>query len=208
MITHIQSSLHEARDALHSLIANQDALERIEQAAQLLLDAFGSGNRVFSCGNGGSMSDAIHFAEELSGRYRLDRKGLPALAISDVGHLTCVANDFGYDHVFARFLEAHARAGDVVLAISTSGQSANALKAVEAARRLGMKIIALTGKPDSLLSQLADIDICTPGGAFADRVQELHIKVIHILIELIERALFPENYGPSGACALATDCSG
>jgi len=146
-----------------------------------LLSAFGSGNRVFSCGNGGSMSDAIHFAEELSGRYRLDRKGLPAMAISDVGHLTCVANDFGYDHVFARFLEAQARAGDVLLAIRTSGRSASVLKAVEAARGLGTKAIALTGKPDSMLSQLADIDICTPGGAFADRVQELHIKVIHIL---------------------------
>lgn len=197
MIAHIQSSLHEARDALHSLIANQAALARIEQAARLLLSAFGAGNRVFSCGNGGSMSDAIHFAEELSGRYRLDRKGLPAMSISDVGHLTCVANDFGYDHVFARFLEAQARAGDVLLAISTSGKSTNVLKAVEAARGLGMKIIALTGKPDSLLSQLADIDICTPGGAFADRVQELHIKVIHILIELVERALFPDNYGSS-----------
>lgn len=197
MITHIQSSLYEARDALHSLIANQSVLERIEQAARLLLSAFGTGNRVFSCGNGGSMSDAIHFAEELSGRYRLDRKGLSAMAISDVGHLTCVANDFGYDHVFARFLEAHARADDVLLAISTSGKSANVLKAVEVARGLGMKVIALTGKPDSMLSQFADIDICTPGGAFADRVQELHIKVIHILIELVERALFPENYGPA-----------
>ncbi len=196
MILHIQSSLHEARDALHSLIANQAALERIEQAARLLLSAFDSGNRVFSCGNGGSMSDAIHFAEELSGRYRLDRKGLPAMAISDVGHLTCVANDFGYDQVFARFLESHARAGDVLLAISTSGKSANVLKAVEAARGLGLKVVALTGKPDSMLSQLADIDICTPSGSFADRVQELHIKVIHILIELVERELFPENYGP------------
>ena len=145
MIIHIQSSLHEARDALHSLIADQAALERIAQAARLLLSAFGSGNRVFSCGNGGSMSDAIHFAEELSGRYRLDRKGLPAMAISAMGHLTCVANDFGYDHVFARFLEAQGRADDVLLAISTSGKSANVLKAAEAACGLGMQIIALTG---------------------------------------------------------------
>lgn len=200
MIPHIQSSLHEAREALDSLMANSATLARIESAAQLLLSAFGSGNRVFSCGNGGSMSDAIHFAEELSGRYRLDRKGLPALAMSDVGHLTCVANDFGYDHVFARFLEAQACAGDVLLGISTSGKSANVVKAAEAARGLGMKVIALTGKPDSVLGQLADIDICTPGGAFADRVQELHIKVIHILIELVERTLFPGNYGsPPGS---------
>ncbi|MGV3662326.1 MAG: SIS domain-containing protein [Prosthecobacter sp.] len=194
MITHIQSSLFEARDALHSLIANQAALERIAQAAQLLLSAFGSGNRVFSCGNGGSMSDAMHFAEELSGRYRLDRKGLAALAISDVGHISCVANDMGYDRVFSRFLESHARAGDVLLAISTSGKSPNILKAAEMAKALGTRVIALTGKPGSMLGQLADIEICTPGGAFADRVQELHIKVIHILIELVERALVPEHY--------------
>jgi len=194
MITHIQSSLNEARDALDSLIANRTVLERIEQAAQLLLSAFGSGDRVFSCGNGGSMSDAVHFAEELSGRYRLDRKGLPAMAISDVGHISCVANDMGYDQVFSRFLESHARAGDVLLAISTSGKSPNILKAAETAKALGARVIALTGRPGSLLSQLADIDICTPGGAFADRVQELHIKVIHILIELVERSLFPANY--------------
>lgn len=194
MITHIQSSLQEAREALDSLRENRTALARMETAAQLLLSAFGAGNRVFSCGKGGSMADAIHFAEELSGRYRLDRKGLPAMAISDVGHLTCVANDSGYDQVFARFLEAQARCGDVLLAISTSGKSANVLKAAETARGLGMKVIALTGKPDSVLGQLTDIDICTPGGAFADRAQELHIKVIHILIELVERSLFPENY--------------
>jgi len=194
MISHIQASLQEARDSLDMLIENRAALERIERAARLLLSAFGSGNRVFSCGNGGSMSDAIHFAEELSGRYRLNRKGLPAMAISDVGHLTCVANDFGYDHVFSRFLESHARANDVLLAISTSGKSPNILKAAETARALGVKVIALTGNPDSQLGKFADIDICTPGGNFADRVQELHIKVIHILIELVERTLFPENY--------------
>lgn len=194
MIAHIKSALEEARDALHALLENRRALERIEHAALLLLDAIGSGNRVFSCGNGGSMSDAIHFAEELSGRYRMDRKGLPAMAISDAGHISCVANDMGYDQVFSRFLESHARAGDVLLAISTSGRSPNIVRAVETVKALGARVISLTGKTDSALGRLSDIDICTPGGAFADRVQELHIKVIHILIEMVERRLFPENY--------------
>jgi D-sedoheptulose 7-phosphate isomerase len=153
-----------------------------------------SGHRVFSCGNGGSMCDAIHFAEELSGRYRKNRKGLPAIAIADPGHLSCVGNDYGYEFVFSRFLEAHAKAGDVLVGISTSGRSANVIRAAEHARANGMTVITLTGRPDSALGVMADIDICTPGGEFADRVQELHIKVIHILIELVERRIYPENY--------------
>ena len=162
----------------------------IARAAELLVATFKAGGRVYACGNGGSMSDAMHFAEELTGRYRETRPGLPALAISDPGHLTCVANDFGYEHVFARFLESHARAGDCLVAISTSGTSANVIKAAETAKARGAKVIALTGKPGAKLETLADIAICTPGGRYADRVQELHIKVIHILIELIEREMF------------------
>ena len=140
------------------------------------------------------MCDAIHFAEELSGRYRLDRKGLPAVAVSDPGHLSCVANDYGYEFVFSRYLQAHARPGDLLVGISTSGTSKNVITAANYARDNGMKVLALTGKRATTLGGLADLEICTPGGAFADRTQELHIKVIHILIELVERALFPENY--------------
>ena len=143
------------------------------------------------------MCDSIHFAEELSGRYRDDRKGLPAIAISDPGHLSCVGNDYGYEFVFSRYLEAQARPGDVLLGISTSGKSANVIKAAEHARANGMKIITLTGQPNSALGKLADVDVCTPVGKYADRVQELHIKVIHILIELVERHLFPTNYAQS-----------
>ena len=194
MKDHIRSSLTEARAALDDLLANEKTLAEIARAATLLIETFRAKSRVYSCGNGGSMSDAMHFAEELTGRYRGDRAGLPALAISDVGHLTCVANDFGYEDVFSRFIESHGRAGDCVLAISTSGKSTNVLKAARAARALGMRVIALTGKPGSPLEGLADVCMCTPGGSYADRVQELHIKVIHILIELIEREMFPENY--------------
>jgi len=191
---HIRSSLLEAKTALDTLLLNQAALANIERAARLLVDTFHQRGRVYSCGNGGSMSDAMHFAEELTARYRKDRPALPAIAVSDPSHITCVGNDFGYDDVFARFIEAHGRAGDCLLAISTSGKSPNVLKAAHAAKALGMRVIALTGKPASTLEQAADIGLCTPGGAYADRVQELHIKVIHILIELIEREMFPENY--------------
>ncbi|MBV8838966.1 MAG: D-sedoheptulose 7-phosphate isomerase [Alphaproteobacteria bacterium] len=193
MHDHIRHSLNEAKAALDALLANEQTIASIARAAEALVGTFKAGGRVYSCGNGGSMSDAVHFAEELTGRYRDNRPGLPALAISDVGHLTCVANDFGYEQVFARFLESHARAGDCLLAISTSGSSANVIKAAEAAKARAAKVIALTGKAGSKLEALADICICTPGGRYADRVQELHIKVIHILIELVERGMFGKS---------------
>jgi D-sedoheptulose 7-phosphate isomerase len=190
----VTETLREARDALDSLLANEAAIHAIGEAGRLIAAAFTGGGRVFSCGNGGSMCDAMHFAEELSGRYRLDRKALPATAISDPGHLSCVANDYGYEQVFSRYIEAHGRAGDCLLGISTSGTSRNVLLAAESAKAQGVTVIALTGRPDSRLGVLADIDICTPAGRFADRIQELHIKIVHILIELVERELFPENY--------------
>jgi D-sedoheptulose 7-phosphate isomerase len=190
----ILASLNEANAALDALRANERTLGEIARAAEALIGTFRAGGRVFSCGNGGSMSDAMHFAEELTGRYRGNRAGLPALAISDPGHLTCVGNDFGYEFVFSRFLQSHGRAGDCLLAISTSGKSPNILTAARTARERAMKVIALTGRPGTELEPLADICIATPGGSHSDRVQELHIKVIHILIELVERDLFPENY--------------
>lgn len=194
MLNHIQTALNEAAKALSDLTRNSAALTSIQTAADRLAHTFRSKGRVFACGNGGSMCDAIHFAEELSGRFRDDRAGLPAIAISDPGHISCVANDFGYSEIFSRYVISHAHTGDALLAISTSGTSPNVCKAAEAARSKAVTVIALTGKPNALLGHLADIEICTPGGNYADRSQELHIKVIHILIELIERQLFPENY--------------
>lgn len=185
----IRSALEEAAAGLERLRGNAQALAAIEAAGRLLAQAFTAGHRVYSCGNGGSMCDAMHFAEELTGRFRRDRRPLAALAISDPGHLTCVANDFGYQEIFARFVLAHGRAGDVLLAISTSGSSANVLAAAEAARSVAMPVIALTGRPDSALARLAQVEVCTPAGRFSDRVQELHIKVIHVLIELVEREM-------------------
>lgn len=191
---HIEAALREAIAASEALLKDDASLTDIEHAARLLVRTFEKGNRVYSCGNGGSMSDAMHFAEELTGRYRNNRAGLPAQAISDVGHLTCVANDFGYDQVFARYVLSHGRPGDCLLAISTSGNSPNVINAAVAAKDKGMTVLALTGKRSSPLGVLADVVVCTPAGVFADRVQELHIKVIHVLIELVERHFFPQNY--------------
>jgi len=190
----VRAALDEAAAALDRLRADDTTLARIAQAGELLAAALAAGGRVFSCGNGGSMCDAMHFAEELSGRFRDDRPGYAAVAISDPGHLSCVANDYGYEQVFARYLRAHGRAGDVLLAISTSGTSRNVVAAARAANELQMRVIALAGRGGTPLAELADIAVVTPGGRYADRVQELHIKVIHILIELVERRLAPANY--------------
>jgi D-sedoheptulose 7-phosphate isomerase len=187
----IRAALDEAAAALARLRGDAAAIAAIEAAAAAMAATLAAGGRVFSCGNGGSMCDAMHFAEELSGRFRDDRPGFAALAISDPSHLSCVANDYGYERVFSRYIEAHGRAGDALLAISTSGSSRNVVAAAASARALSIKVIALSGRADSALGRAADIDIVTPAGRYADRVQELHIKVIHILIELVERHLVP-----------------
>jgi D-sedoheptulose 7-phosphate isomerase len=190
----VKATLLEARAALDALLADEAMLGEIERAGALLADTFEAGGRAYSCGNGGSMCDAMHFAEELTGRYRDDRPGYAAVAIADASHLSCVGNDYGYEQVFARYVQAHGRAGDVLLAITTSGTSKNVVAAARKAREIGVKVIALTGKPGAPITELADVAIVTPAGKYADRVQELHIKVIHILIELVERRLAPGNY--------------
>lgn len=164
-------------------------VQRIVDAAAVLVATLQADGRILTCGNGGSMCDAMHLAEELSGRFRESRPGLGAMAISDPSHLSCTANDFGYDHVFSRFVEAFARPGDALVAISTSGSSENVRRAAEAARAKGVRVVSLTGRHGSAIGELADVDVCTPGHAYADRVQEAHGLVIHILIELIEQSL-------------------
>ncbi len=191
----VNANLKQSQQALEQLMVSPQVLENITKAADVIGVSIENSGRIFSCGNGGSMCDAMHFAEELSGRYRNDRKALPAVSISDPSHISCVGNDYGYDFIFSRYLEAHARAGDVLLGISTSGKSGNVIKAAEYAKANGIKVVTLTGKADSALGKLADVDVVTLGtSGYADRVQELHIKVIHILIELTERRFFPQNY--------------
>ena len=183
----VLAALNDARDALDALISNEKTIEAVVAAAGLMADAVEGGN-------GGSLCDAMHFAEEMTGRYRSNRRPYAALAISDASHMACVGNDYGYEEVFSRYVEAHGRKGDVLLAITTSGTSRNIVKAAEVARRKGVKVVALTGRDETPITELADVSIVTPAGRWADRVQELHIKCIHILIELIERRLDKQNY--------------
>lgn len=189
----IKASLNDAEKALNSLINDQSAIIQIDKAINIMADALQSGNRIFSCGNGGSFCDAMHFAEELTGRYRSNRRPFAAMAISDPSHISCVSNDFGYNYIFSRFLEAHSKKGDILLGISTSGESKNIVEAFNVSKNLGLTTILLTGVKDSTLARLADCAVVTPAGHWADRVQELHIKCIHIFIEGIERRLVFNN---------------
>lgn len=188
-INTIRDELNQAIDVLTNFVANDDNLKKIQQAAILIADSFKQGGKVLSCGNGGSHCDAMHFAEELTGRFRDNRPSYPAIAISDVSHISCVGNDYGFDYIFSRYIEGVGQKGDVLLGISTSGNSANVLKAIEAAKQKGMKVITLTGKDGGKMNGLADVDIRVPHFGYADRVQEIHIKVIHILILLIEKEM-------------------
>lgn len=183
----IKDHFREAERVLSEFLGNAKNFEDIERAGKLLVDAIKTGNKIISCGNGGSMCDAMHFAEELSGRYRGDRKALPALAISDSSHITCVGNDYGYAAIFSRMVEALGQPGDVLLGISTSGNSENILNAIAAARQKGMKVIGLTGKDGGKMASLCDVEIRAPKSNYADRAQEIHIKVIHSLIDFVER---------------------
>ncbi len=195
MKTNIKAALGDAAEALQKLMANDLVIGQIELAAVQIAQTLQADGRVFSCGNGGSMCDAMHFAEELSGKFRKERRPLAASSISDPAHISCTGNDFGYDAIFSRYAEAHVKKSDVLFGISTSGTSANIIAAAKSAKANGGQVIVLTGRPGSELSSYADIDICTEGfTAYSDRIQELHIKVIHILIELVERQLFPELY--------------
>ena len=185
----IKEELVEAKTVLSEFVSDQQNLQHIEEAASLLASTFKNDGKVLSCGNGGSHCDAMHFAEELTGRYRENRPSYPAIAISDVSHISCVGNDYGFDHIFSRYLEGVARTGDVLFCLSTSGNSVNILNAIEVAKNKGMKVIALTGKDGGKMAGLADVEIRVPHFGYADRIQEVHIKIIHILIYLIEKKM-------------------
>jgi len=189
-----RTSFDEALETLQAFLADPDCLGGVRQFAASAEETLRKGGLLMSCGNGGSMCDAMHFAEEWTGRFRGNRKAQAAIAFSDPSHLTCNANDFGYEQVFAREVEAYGKPGDLLLALSTSGNSPNVLRACETARSMGVKTVGLLGKDGGELKSLVDIPIIVPRAETSDRIQELHIKIIHIVIETVERSLFPENY--------------
>ena len=181
---HFEESARLAQDIL------QDAsfFEAMSRGADLLTGCLKGGHKIMSCGNGGSMCDAMHFAEELSGRYRDDRDPIAAMSLSDASVMSCIGNDYGFDRVFARQIEALGNPGDVLLAISTSGPSANVLEAARAAKERGIHVLALTGKDGGAVALLADVEVRVPWSGYADRIQEMHIKCIHAWIDAIEQA--------------------
>ena len=186
----IRKEFIEAQEILNSFIAKDENLLAIEKAGALIVDSFMNKGKLISCGNGGSMCDAMHLAEELSGRFREDRPSLPAMSISDPSYMSCVINDYGAEAVFSRYIEGIGFEPGVLIAISTSGNSTNVINAAKVAKSKGMKVIALTGKTGGRLALHADVEIRAPHSKYADRVQEIHIKVIHSLIHYIEQKLF------------------
>jgi D-sedoheptulose 7-phosphate isomerase len=183
----ILDQLSEAAGVLDAFLKNRQSIDNIEAAAGMMANSIRNGGKIIACGNGGSHCDAMHFAEELTGKFRNERKALPAIAISDPTHISCVGNDFGFDRVFSRYVEGLGKPDDVLLGLSTSGTSENVINAVNAAKDKNMKVVALTGKDGGQLGEMADIEIRVPHMGYADRIQEVHIKIIHIIILLIEQ---------------------
>lgn len=178
---------------LENFIKEEAEKKETEKVAKDLANIFQLGNKVLICGNGGSNCDALHFAEEFTGRFRKDRRALPAISLSDSSHITCVGNDYGFDYIFSRGVEAYGKEGDMFIGISTSGNSANVIKAVETAKKMGLKTCVLLGKDGGKLKGMCDYEFIIPGNT-SDRIQEIHMMILHIIIEGVEKIMFPENY--------------
>ncbi len=192
-MSYIQSALSDAQDTLNRFLSDSNNHKQIEESVALFTKSLKSGGRILACGNGGSMCDSLHFTEELTGRYRKDRRPLSAISMGEPGHITCVANDYGFEYIFSRNVEAWGRKGDTLLAISTSGNSKNIIEAVKKAKEIGMNVVGLLGKSGGELKDMVHVPLIVPS-EITDRIQEVHIKCIHIFIEGIEREFFPEHY--------------
>ncbi|MCB0385334.1 MAG: D-sedoheptulose 7-phosphate isomerase [Bdellovibrionales bacterium] len=188
-----RNSLTEAHQVIENFLNDSEQLQACGKFSDLLLKTFQAGGNLFTCGNGGSHCDAMHFAEEWTGRYRKNRKPLGALALGDPSHTTCVSNDYGFEHIFSRQLEGLGRKGDLLVGLSTSGNSKNVIQAFQSAKAMGISTVALLGRDGGELKDMADLAIIVPAQT-SDRIQEVHIKIIHTVIEVVERQLFPENY--------------
>ena len=182
----IKDQLNEANQLLTKIINDKLIINSISEASEIMINSIKNGKKIISCGNGGSMCDAMHFAEELTGKFRDERKSLPALSISDPSHITCVGNDFGFDKIFSKYIEGVGKKGDTLLAISTSGNSKNVINAAKYCTENNINVISLTGNNGGKLSKYSNVEIRVPHFGYSDRIQEIHIKIIHILILLIE----------------------
>lgn len=180
-------------ELLEKFIKEENEKKTTEKVAKDLAEVFKNGGKALICGNGGSNCDALHFAEEFTGRFRKDRRALPAIAISDSSHITCVGNDYGFDYIFSRGVEAYGKKEDLFIGISTSGNSKNVIEAVNAAKKIGMKTCVLLGKDGGKLKGMCDYEFIIPGET-SDRIQEIHMMILHIIIEGVEKIMFPENY--------------
>jgi len=189
----IKRDLLQITDLVKKISENEELLDSIKKLVEEVVKTFANENKILICGNGGSSTDAMHFAEEFTGRFRKDRRALPVIALTDPSHITCVANDFGFEEIFSRAVEAYGKKGDLLIAISTSGNSLNIINAVKKAGKLNMSIFVLGGKKGGKLKKIAENMIIVPGDE-TDRIQELHGMILHIVIEMVERFLFPENY--------------
>ena len=193
MTNWIEQALADAASLIDWLRRQEEADGVLTTISRRIADTLASGGRVLTCGNGGSMCDAMHFAEELSGRYRQDRAAFTAQAICDPAHMTCVANDFGFERVFARGVEAWGKPGDLLVVFSTSGSSPNIVAAVRTARERRMTVVGLLGRDGGEVRALCDLSLVVPAQT-SDRIQEVHEKTLHLLIEGVERLLVPEHY--------------
>jgi D-sedoheptulose 7-phosphate isomerase len=192
-IENLKDSLHDAHDLLGAFIADDNNFEAVKKIVKAIIASFDTGKKVLICGNGGSMTDAMHFAEELTGKFRDNRRALPAISLSDPSFITCAGNDFGFEEIFSRGVEAFGKPGDVFIGLSTSGNSPNIIKALERASSNKMTTVLLLGKDGGSLKGRADIEIIV-NGSTSDRIQEIHMLVLHTVVEGIERTMFPENY--------------
>lgn len=189
MEEHITTAVEDGIRAIQGL-KKQESIQFIKRATYLISDCFEQGGKLLIAGNGGSLCDAMHFAEELTGIFRKKRRALPAIALADPGHLSCTANDLGYEGVFARGVEAYGKKGDIFIALTTSGNSLNLLAAVDLAKEMGLKTIAFLGKTGGKLKGLSDLEWIVEGFHYSDRIQEAHMTAIHIIIEMVEKKLF------------------
>ncbi len=189
----LKDSYLELYRVLGKFLDNENNFDTTEKCAKVMASAFNAGNKVLICGNGGSNCDAMHFAEEFTGRFRKDRRALPAIAISDSSHITCVGNDYGFDYIFSKGVEAFGKRGDIFIGISTSGNSKNVENALSKSKELGLITIGILGKDGGKMKGLFDYEFIVEGST-SDRIQEVHMAILHIMIEGVERIMFPENY--------------